>query len=252
MQVIIASSTITRADRVAVARSVLLAVLLVLAGASLAWLCLGTPIVSAFIPIGRPSSAQTIAGVVAWGFAIVVPAGLAILGFARIAATVEAVQSLRPRTMAPRLARSLGPDHLAATDLILPGGRRIHELILGPFGIVVLGDVPPANVSRHVGVRWEIRGERGRWIPIEAPLDRTSRDAERVRGWLAAEDRDHLVRVYAAIVTEDRRVERTPTCAVVAPDDLAAWLEALPVQRGLTPERRERLVELVRAVAGQR
>ncbi len=252
MQVISSSSTITRADRVAVARSVLVAVLLVLAAASLAWLCLGTPIVSGLIPIGRPSSAQTIVGVVAWGFAIVVPAGLAILGFARIVAIVEAIQGMRPRMMAPRLARSLGQDHLAATNLILPGGRRIHELILGPFGIVVLGDVPPANISRHVGVRWEIRGERGRWIPIEAPLDRTSRDAERVRGWLAAEDRDHLVRVYSAIVTEDRRVERTPTCAVIAPNDLAAWLEALPVQRGLSPERRERLVELVRAVAGQR
>lgn len=252
MQVISASSTITRADRVAVARSVMVAVLLVLAGASLAWLCLGTPIVSGFIPIGRPSSAQTIVGVVGWGVAIVVPAGLAILGFARIAATVQAVRSLRPRTMVSRLARSLGPEHLAATNLILPGGRRIHELILGPFGVVVLGDIPPANLSRHVGARWELRGERGRWIPIEAPLDRTSRDAERVRGWLAAEDRDHLVRVYAAIVTQDQRVQRTPTCAVVAPSDLDAWLEALPVQRGLSPERRERLAELVRAVAGQR
>jgi hypothetical protein len=35
----------------------------------------------------------------------------------------------------------------------------------------------------------------------------------------------------------------------VSTSDLAAWLEALPVQRGLTPERRERLVELIRSVA---
>ena len=249
MQVIVASSPVTRADRVALARSALVSVLLVLAGLALAWLCLGTPLISGLIPNGRPSAMQAVVGVAAWGVAILVPAGLAIIGFARIAATVETAQSLRPQTITPRLAGALGPDHLAATDLVLPGGRRIHELVLGPFGLVVLGDVPPASLSRHVGSHWEVRGERGRWVPIEAPLDRASRDAERVRGWLTTDDRDFLVRVYAVIVTLDRRVERTPTCAVVAPGDLAAWLEALPVQRGLTPERREHLVELVRSVA---
>src|SRR4029079_13785356 len=114
----------------------------------------------------------------------------------------EAVLAARPTAVTPRLAKALGSDPLAATDLMLPGGRRIHELVLGPFGIVVLGDVPPPGVSRHVGSRWEIRGARGRWIPIEAPLDRASRDAERVRGWLSTHDRDFLVRVYAAIVTD--------------------------------------------------
>lgn len=252
MQVIVAPGTITGSDRVAVAHSALVAVLLILAGVALAWLFLGTSIMSGFVPNGRPSTIQAILGVLAWGVAIVVPAGLTIVGFARIAATVEMIQSLQPRLMTPRLTQSLGPDHLAATDLILPGGRRIHELVLGPFGIAVLGDVPPANLSRRVGTRWEIRGDHGRWLSIEAPLDRASRDAERVRGWLAGDDRDFLVRVYAAIVTDDRRVERTPTCAVVAPGNLAAWLEALPGQRGLTLQRRERLVELIRTVAARR
>ncbi|MCJ7709324.1 MAG: hypothetical protein MUQ32_00695, partial [Chloroflexi bacterium] len=192
---------------------------------------------------------EAAAGIIAWVVAILMPAGLAIIGIAWIAATLERARSLRPRTMAPRLAKALGPDHLVATHLVLPGGRRIHELILGPFGLVVLGDVPSPAFSRHVGSTGEVRGDRGRWIPIEAPLDRASRDAERVRGWLATEDRDFLVRVYAVIVTDDIRVERTPNCAVVAPSGLAAWLEALPVQRGLTPDRRERLVELVRSVA---
>ncbi len=249
MQVIVASNPATRADRVALVRSGLASGLLVVAGIALAWLCLGTPLITSLIPTGRPSMMEAAAGTIAWGLAILVPAGLAILGFAWIAATFERARSLRPRTMAPRLARALGPDHLAATHLALPGGRRIHELILGPFGLVVLGDVPPPTFSRHVGSTWEVRGDRGRWIPIEAPLDRASRDAERVRGWLATEDRDFLVRVYAVIVTDDTRVERTPSCAVVAPNDLAAWLEALPVQRGLTPDRRDHLVELVRSVA---
>ena len=187
----------------------------------------------------------------AWGFAILVRPG-------SWCSASRAWPHHRSRSLAaaddrtPTLARALGPDHLAATDLRLPGGRRIHELVLGPFGILVLGDVPPAAVSRHVGSRWEIRGARGRWVPIEAPLDRASRDAERVRGWLATHDRDFLVRVYAAVVTDDPRVDRTPTCAVVKPGDLAGWLEALPVQRGLNAERRESLVALIKSVAASR
>jgi hypothetical protein len=252
MQVIAAPSPVTLSERVALARSAVAAVLLVLAGVSLAWLCLGTPLVSAFIPKGRPSAMQAAAGVAAWGFAVAVPAALMILGASRFAATLGALRGLKPRAVTPGLARSLGPDHLAATDLVIPGGRRIHELVLGPFGIVVLGDVPPPSVTRHVGAYWEILGERGQWVPIEAPADRTSRDAERVRSWLATDDRDFLVRVYAAVVTDDRRVERTATCAVVAPGDLAAWLMGLPAQRGITADRRSRLVELVRSVATTR
>jgi hypothetical protein len=249
MQVIVAQAPRSRAERLAVLRSGLTAVLLMVAGVMLGWLCLGTPLINSFIPAGRPSTFQTLLGVMAWAFAILVPAGFLLFGFARIAAAVDAAGSRRSTAVTPTLAKALGPDHLAATDLLLPGGRRIHELVLGPFGIVVLGDVPPAGVSRHVGSRWEIRGARGRWVPIEAPLERAARDAERVRGGLTTHDRDFLVRVYAAIVTADTRVGRTPACAVIAPGDLAGWLEALPTQRGLTPERRESLVELIRSVA---
>jgi hypothetical protein len=249
MQVIAADAPNARKERVAVLRSAATAILLLLAGAMLAWLCLGTSLVNQFIPAGRPSMTQMAVGVGVWGFAIVVPAGFFLIGFARVAATVEAVGALRPTAVTPRLAKALGPDHLAATDLLLPGGRRIHELVLGPFGIVVLGDVPPASMTRHVGTRWEVRDNRGRWIPVEAPVERAARDAERVKGWLATHDRDFIVRVYAAIISDDRSIERTPGCAVVATADLAGWLEALPVQRGLTAERRERLVELIRSVA---
>ena len=249
MQVIAADAPNARRDRIAVLRSAATAILLLLAGALLAWLCLGTSLVNQFIPAGRPSMMQMALGVGVWGFAIIVPAGFVLIGFARVAATVEAVSALRPTAVTPRLAKALGPDHLAATDLLLPGGRRIHELVLGPFGIVVIGDVPPASVTRHVGPLWEVCDNRGRWIPVEAPVDRAARDAERVKGWLASHDRDFVVRVYAAIIGDDRTIERSPGCAVVAPSDIAGWLEALPVQRGLTPERRERLVELIRSVA---
>jgi hypothetical protein len=123
--------------------------------------------------------------------------------------------------------------------------------VLGPFGIVVLGAVPPPSFSRHVGSLWEVRDDRGRWIPIEDPLQRASRDAERVRGWLATEDRDFLVKVYAVVVTEDVRVDRSPNCAVVRPRELSEWLAGLPPQRGLTPVRREHLVDLIRSIAAR-
>ena len=58
-----------------------------------------------------------------------------------------------------------------------------------------------------------------------------------------------MVRVYAAIVTDDNSIERTPACAVVPPRELATWIQAMPVQRGLNAERREWLAETVAAAA---
>jgi hypothetical protein len=249
MQVIAVPTTARLSDRIAFVRSVAVGVLLVMAGIALGWLAFGTSMVQGFIPLGRPDPIEIASGIAVWGFAIVLPAVFLIMGIARLASIVEIVAASRPRRVTSSLARALGPDHLAATDLVVPGGRRLHELVLGPFGIVVFGDLPPPSATRHVGGRWEIRDGRGRWIPIESPVQRASRDAERVRGWLATDDRDFLVRVYAVVVSEDPTLERSATCAVVAPDDLAGWLEALPVQRGLTPERREHLVEMVRSLA---
>ena len=193
---------------------------------------------------------QIAVGVGVWGFAIVVPAGFFLIGFARVAATVEAVGALRPTAVTPRLAKALGPDHLAATDLLLPGGRRIHELVLGPFGIVVLGDVPPASITRHVGTRWEVRDNRGRWIPVEAPVERAARDAERVKGWLATHDRDFMVRVYAGDhqrrpdASSARRVRRRR-----ARPTSPAGSRRCRRSAASPPSRRERLVELIRSVA---
>jgi hypothetical protein len=248
MQVIVVPTS-RLADRVALVRSVAVGVLLLLAGAAVAWLALGTSLIPGLIPDGRPGALETAVTIAAWGLALVLPAAFLVMGIARLASVAEVVAASRPRRVTPHLARALGPDHLAATDLRLPGGRRVHELVLGPFGVVVLGDVPPPSATRHVGGRWEVRDGRGRWLPIESPVQRAARDAERVRGWLASDERDFLVRVYAAVVTDDPGVERSAACAVVPPGELAAWLEALPVQRGLTPERRERLAGLVRDLA---
>ena len=245
MQILAGPNQITRSDRIAIARSAFTSGLLVIVGLLVGWLCLGTTLVTAFVPNGRPSVAEAATSVVAWAFAIVVPAAFLIIGFARIAAIIDTWSSMRPRTATARLVKSLGPEYMGATGVHIPGGRRLHELVLGPFGILVIAVVPPSKITRHVGSRWEIRDERGRWLPIEAPLDRASRDAERVRSWLASDDRDFLVRVYAAIVTEERGIERTSACAVVAPRELAGWIAALPAQRGLSAERRQGLAETI-------
>jgi hypothetical protein len=249
MQVIAVPTTTRLSDRIAFVRSLAVGVLLVVAGIALGWLAFGTSMVQRFVPLGRPDPIEIASGIAVWGFAIVLPAAFLIMGVARLVSIVEVLAATRPRRVTSHLAKALGPDHLAATDLLLPGGRRLHELVLGPFGMVVFGDVPPPSATRHVGGRWEVRDGRGRWIPIESPVQRASRDAERLRGWLATDDRDFLVRVYAVVVSEDPTIERSATCAVVPPGELAGWLEALPVQRGLTAERREHLVELVRSLA---
>ncbi len=250
MQVIAAAPPVSFSARLAVARSAVVATLLVVAGASLAWLFVATPIVAVIMPADKASTTLAIVNILTWAVAIVVPAGLLLIGVTRIAETVEAAAALKPRALTPALRAALGPDQLAATDLRLPGGRRVHELVLGPFGIVVVGEVPPPSISRAMGSRWEVRDERGRWIPVEGPTDRAARDAERVRSWLSSDDRDFVVRVYATVISDDRRVTRTPACAVVSPNDLAAWLGGLPSQRGLSVERRERLAALVRSAAG--
>jgi hypothetical protein len=56
------------------------------------------------------------------------------------------------------------------------------------------------------------------------------------------------VKVYSAAVTADPSVGRMGTCAVIAPDQVQAWLAALPPSRALTPDRTIELVEAVRSL----
>jgi hypothetical protein len=252
MQVISAPPSASWAVRISVARSVLVAVLMLAAGTALAWLCLATPLVSAFTPAGWVSLPDLIVGVLVWVFSIVVPITFLVLGAARLAGILDGWMGGRRPAVTPQLAAALGADHLAATDVVLPGGRRVNELVLGPFGIVVFAEVPPPSISRFVGSRWEVKDGNGRWFAIEGPVERAARDADRVRGWLSADDRDFVVRVYAAVVTDDPRVQRSPACAVVAPSDLAPWIAGLPFQRGLTADRTERIASLVQEVARRR
>ena len=223
--------------------------ILVAGGLFLAWLALATPVVGTLTPEAvRPSLAQMATGGAIWAIALVAPPSFAIVGTVRLARVVRAVTARpTPRAVA-KLAATLGDDYVAAQDVRLPDGRVLRNLVVGPFGIAVLTELPPPIATRHNGTSWEIRRRDGRWIPYENPIERTGRDGERVRRWFAALERDYIVKVYSAAVTADVDVARTPACAVIAPDQIPAWLASLPPSRALTVDRRMDVVNLVRGL----
>lgn len=221
---------------------------LVALGLALAWAALATPLLAQLVPAGRPSATEGLVGAAAWTAALVAPAGLTLVGLARLAGIVAAVRRRHgPATVARRAG--LPDDVLAVANVEIGDGRPIPELLVGSFGVVVARELPPARLVRRSGARWEARTRAG-WVPMESPLERATRDAERVRRWFAHADHDFVVKVHAVAVGADSSLDRTTGCAVVAEAQLAAWLATLPAQRGLTPARRERLVERVRDVAG--
>jgi hypothetical protein len=233
---------------VTIAAGIILAGLLFAIGLALGYLAFGTTLVTQFSLTPRPGPGQVVAGVLGWAFAFTAPGVFFLVGIARIAAIFDSINERRPRvTPVTRLAAKLPDDYVAATRLRLPEGRRIPDLVLGPFGLAVIEQLPPAAATRHVGGRWEVRMTTGRWQPLENPLDKASRDAESVRRWIAEDDQDYVVRVYAAVVAPDESLERTKTCAVVKADRIPAWLASLPPQRSLTAMRRDRLLELIRS-----
>jgi hypothetical protein len=216
-------------------------------GLFLGWFVFATPVLSGLAPTGgRTSTGQLAIGAAVWGFALVAPASFAIVGALRLGRVVRAVAATpRPRATT-RLAGAIGDEHTCANDVRLPDGRVVRNLILGPFGLAVLSELPPARAMRHQGMSWEVRGPNGRWTHFENPLERTARDAERVRRWVASAERDFVVKVYAAVITDDPTVGRSAGCAVVRADQIPAWLASLPPARALSEDRRADLVEEIR------
>lgn len=223
--------------------------ILLIGGLFLAWIAFTTPVLtglSATAP--RPGPAQLAIGAVVWGVGLVAPPCFAIVGALRLGHVARSLTA-RPGVRAvTRSGEALGDDYISATNVHLPDGRVVRDLILGPFGIAVLNELPPPQVTRHTGISWEIRRSDGRWVHFENPLERAARDAERVRRWIASTERDFVVKVYAAVVTTDLTITRTPTCSVVRDDEIAAWLGSLPPARALNPDRRLEIVAAVRSI----
>jgi hypothetical protein len=219
-------------------------------GLFLGWLALTTPLVNELSPRTlRPDTFQLAIGGLIWGIALVAPPCFAIVGLLRLARVVHEVFG-RPRVRAvEQAAKVLGDEYVGASNVRLPDGRVIRDLILGPYGLAVLSELPPPHALRRHGASWELRRPDGRWAPLENPLERAARDAERVRSWAASEDRDFLVKTFAAVVTVDPTVERIPACAAISPDQIPAWLASLPASRGLNADRRADLIERIAALA---
>jgi hypothetical protein len=219
-------------------------------GVVLGWLAFATPLVRVLTPtVVRPSFEQLAFGGLIWGVSLVAPPCFAIVGFIRLS-QVAGVLLRKPAVGPVAGAGKLIPDdYLVAPSLDMPDGRRIRNVVVGPFGLAVIGEAPPKGATRRHGSTWEVRRADGRWVPLEQPVDRATRDAERLRRWISAEERDFVVKVYAAFVTDDPTIPRTPICAVIGPNEVAAWLLNLPPQRSLYDARREDLIERVRALA---
>ncbi len=223
---------------------------LLVGGLFLAWVAFATPVLTSLTPaVIRPTPAEVALGGLVWGLTLVAPPCFAIVGAFRIGRVARAVTARpAPRAMT-RVAESIGDEYTAAHNVRLPDGRMVRDLVLGPFGLAVISELPPVRMTRHTGISWEIRRSDGRWHHFENPLERATRDGERVRRWIADTERDFVVKVYAAVVSSDTGLARTPGCAVLTPEQIPAWLASLPPARSLTPDRQADLIEEIRAVA---
>jgi hypothetical protein len=222
---------------------------LLVGGLFLAWIAFATPVLTGLTHASaRPGPTQMVLGGVIWGFTLVAPPSFAIVGALRLGRVARAVSAKPPVRAMTRAAEMLGDEYTAAADVRLPDGRVIRDLVLGPFGVAVVNEMPPQGATRHTGISWEVRRSDGRWSHLENPLERTARDGERVRRWIASTERDFVVKVYAAVVTSDATVSRTPTCAVVTAEQVPAWLASLPPARALTQDRQLGLIEQIRLV----
>jgi len=219
-------------------------------GIALLYLVFGGAFMTRFMPTGRPSTYDLVVGALAWTFALTAPAGFGLIGLARLATAYERWRARRPRvTPAVRLRRAIGDDHVVATNVRLPvANRNLPELIIGPFGAAVIEELPPAGAVMSRGVRtWEVRVGNGYIRTIENPLERAAHDAEIVRSWLSPEDADHVLKVYAAVIGTDARVERTAACAYIEAGQIPEWLSSLPPQKSFDQGRRDRIVREVRS-----
>lgn len=216
---------------------------LVVSGLTIEFATLVTPYVDT-IAAGRFGGPSALGGVLVRWLAVALGAVFLGVGAARLA---ELVSGIRYRVVPQADAGTAisGDEPVMALNVEIGDGRPIPKLVIGRFGAAVIRDLPPAGSARQTGAYWEGWTDQG-WIRIESPLDRAARDAERVRRWFAGDDRDYVVRVYAAVIAPEANVVRTPSCAVITAFQLESWLRSLPAQRSLTEARRNQVIAMLR------
>ena len=216
-------------------------VLLTAAGLGIAYAVLETPLVSVLSTDRLSGTGRVPIGLGILSLSLIAGGALLLAGTNRLAAGLAYLRAgnagAGPGT---RALASMADEVAVLADVVPIEGRAIPELAIGPFGVAVLHALSERRQYRQVGSSWEYRTRDG-WMPMDNPLEHANRDAERVRRWFTIADLDFVVRVYAAVIVGDSSIPRSATCAVVTPDQLPAWIGALPSQRSLTPARRLRL-----------
>jgi hypothetical protein len=217
---------------------------LVAAGLVAHYLTIATPFISSLVPVEAPNGSVGL-GLGVWGFALIAGAALLVAGTDRLARLVAAIRlGAEGRGPAARALAAAVDDVGVASRVVMRDGPPIPELVIGAFGAAVVHQMPSSRLIRR-GARWETRTSDG-WVPMDDPLEAAARDADRVRRWISLADLDFVVRVYAAVVVDDRTVQRSPVCATLTPEQIPGWVAALPRQRTLTKARRDRLLALAK------
>ena len=186
---------------------------------------------------GQPAGPSQVAfALLVWALALAAGAALLVAGTNRLAAH----RRVRPAADTPAGRRSMRVDGRAArrhawssagvvparrpTD---PGAR--HRAVRGRRRPRARGS-RPAPSRRHVVGDADAR----RLGPDGASARSRRARRRRVRHWLTHGDLDFVVRVYAALVTPDTTIPRSPLCAVISDDQIPDWIAALPRQRSFS------------------
>ncbi len=213
----------------AVLGETLLGTSLVGAGMSFVLLAVTTPLATSLASSLRGDAGQPLPVIFAWSAVIAAPMVLVLLGTDRLARILAVARAARWRRARHDPFGALPEGVSVIRDAALDDGRLGPTLLVGPFGVAVIHDSPPGEITS-----WE------------DPRELVARDAERVRRWLLTHDVDFVVRIYAALVTPETSLPRTTACAVVTAEQVPAWITSLPRQRSLNPERCARIVGLIR------
>lgn len=247
---LIPPSHVVRQSRGPLVLSTIVGGVLLFGGLGLAWLAIATPVVRGLTPaVVRPAPDQMLMGALVWGLSLVAPPAFAIVGAIRLSSVAAEVLRKPQAGAVKSVASRLGDEYVVAPVINLPDGRIARNVVVGPFGMAILHEMPPKRLTRRHGSQLEVRRYDGRWVSLENPLERATRDTERLKHWLSGEERDFVVKVYAAVVTDDPSINRIPSCAVLLADQIPGWLASLPPQRSLSPSRIEDLVDRVRSIA---
>lgn len=247
MQLISEASAPARRPVGRIVSATLVGAILVAGGLALAYVAFATPMFASLLPSGRLEPGQMATGMVVMATALVAPITFVAIGTNRLARLLAALRPSSARLgVLEQLVQSLSPDVTGAADVPLYDGRTIPAMLIGPFGVIVLREAPPAHLTRVSGSSWELRTPAG-WAPIESPVERAARDADRVRQWLSHDDRDFLVKTYAAVIAAtERSLTRSAACTILTIEQVPAFIASLPAQRSLTVSRREGILDQVR------